>query len=92
VLVAIQAPTDAPTTLALVDVDPAGVPGYHFYLAGTSAAAVGPGEAALPADTTALHVGSLGLVMEPVGPARSSWWPTCPAASRSCSTRTADPT
>ena len=67
VLVAIQAPTDAPTTLALVDVDPAGVPGYHFYLAGTSAAAVGPGEAALPADTTALHVGSLGLVMEPVG-------------------------
>jgi fructokinase len=67
VLIAIAAPTDAPTTLALVDVDPAGVPGYHFYLAGTSAAAVGPGEAALPADTTALHVGSLGLVMEPVG-------------------------
>ena len=67
VLVAIEAPTDAPTTLALVDVDPAGVPGYHFHLAGTSAAAVGPGEAALPAGTTALHVGSLGLVMEPVG-------------------------
>jgi fructokinase len=67
VLVTIESPTDAPTTLALVDVDPAGVPGYHFYLAGTSAAAIGPGEAVLPAGTTALHVGSLGLVMEPVG-------------------------
>jgi fructokinase len=67
VLIALAAPTDAPTTLALVDVDPAGVPGYHFYLAGTSAAAVGPGETVLPAGTTALHVGSLGLVMEPVG-------------------------
>ncbi len=67
VLVALAAPAEAPTTLALVDVDPAGVPGYHFYLAGTSAAAIGPGEAVLPAGTTALHVGSLGLVMEPVG-------------------------
>ncbi len=67
VLVALDVPTDAPTTLALVDVDPAGVPGYHFYLAGTSAAAVGPGEAVLPPGTKALHIGSLGLVMEPVG-------------------------
>lgn len=67
VLVAVDTPTDAPTTLALVDVDQAGVPGYHFYLAGTSAAAIGPGDAALPDGTTALHVGSLGLVMEPVG-------------------------
>lgn len=67
VLIAVPAPVSAPTTLALVDVDPAGVPGYHFYLAGTSAAAIGPGEAVLPAGTTALHVGTLGLVMEPVG-------------------------
>ena len=67
VLVAAGARTDAPTTLALVDVDGAGVPGYHFYLAGTSAAALGPGEAVLPEGTTALHIGSLGLVMEPVG-------------------------
>ena len=61
----IEAAADAPTTLALVDVDPAGVPQYHFYLAGTAAAAVG--EAILPDGTTALHVGSLGLVMEPTG-------------------------
>jgi len=67
VLVAVAAPADAPTTLALVDVDQAGVPGYHFYLAGTSAAAIGPAEAVLPEGTTALHVGSLGLVMEPIG-------------------------
>jgi fructokinase len=67
VLVAVEAAASAPTTLALVDVDPAGVPAYHFYLAGTSAAAVGPAEAVLPDGTTALHIGSLGLVMEPVG-------------------------
>jgi fructokinase len=67
VLAAIEASTDAPTTLAMVDVDPVGVPGYHFYLAGTAAAAIGPEQAIVPAGTTALHVGSLGLVMEPVG-------------------------
>jgi hypothetical protein len=32
--------------------DPAVVPAYHFYLAGMSAAALGPGEAVLP-DRTA---------------------------------------
>ena len=67
VRIVVEAPSEAPTTLALVDLDPAGVPSYHFYLDGTSAAAVGPGEAVLPEGTTALHVGSLGLVMEPVG-------------------------
>jgi fructokinase len=67
VRIAVEAPSAAPTTLALVDLDPAGVPSYHFYLDGTSAAAVGPGEAVLPAGTTAVHVGSLCLVMEPVG-------------------------
>jgi fructokinase len=63
----VETPSAEPTTLALVDLDPAGVPSYHFYLKGTSAAAVGPAEAVLPADTTALLVGALGLVMEPVG-------------------------
>jgi fructokinase len=67
VKIAVEAPSAAPTTLALVDLDPAGVPSYHFYLDGTSAAAVGPGEAVLPEGTTAVHVGSLCLVMEPVG-------------------------
>jgi len=67
VRIAVEAPSGEPTTLALVDVDPAGVPAYHFYLAETSAAAIGPAEAVLPGTTTALHVGTLGLVMEPVG-------------------------
>jgi fructokinase len=67
VSIAVEAATAAPTTLALVDLDPAGVPSYHFYLDGTSAAAVGPADAVLPADTTALLAGALGLVMEPVG-------------------------
>ena len=88
VRIAVEAPSAVPTTLALVDLDPAGVPSYHFYLDGTSAAAVGPGEAVLPEGTTALHVGSLGLVMEPVGPAPNTWCSTRPTASRSCWTRT----
>jgi fructokinase len=67
VRIAVEAPSAAPTTLALVDLDPAGVPSYHFYLDGTSAAALGPGEAVLPEGTTAVHAGSLCLVMEPVG-------------------------
>jgi fructokinase len=67
VKLAVEIATAAPTTLALVDLDPAGVPGYHFYLDGTSAAAVGPGEAVLPEGTTAVQAGSLCLVMEPVG-------------------------
>ncbi len=67
VLTAIRTPADAPTTLAMVDVDPAGVPGYRFYLAETAAAAIGPEQAIVPESTTALHIGSLGLVMEPIG-------------------------
>jgi fructokinase len=67
VRIAVTDPSDEPTTLALVDVDQAGVPAYHFYLAETSAAAIGPAESVLPAGASALHVGTLGLVMEPAG-------------------------
>jgi len=67
VRIAVDAPSAEPTTLALVDVDQAGVPAYHFYLTDTSAAAIGPAEAVLPPGAAALHVGTLGLVMEPVG-------------------------
>src|SRR6185437_12381753 len=52
VKIAVEAPSAAPTTLAMVDLDPAGVPSYHFYLDGTSAAAVGSGDAMLPEGTT----------------------------------------
>jgi fructokinase len=60
--------TEAPTTLAAVDLDPAGAPRYRFYLAGTSSAAPEYPllSAALPGDLTALHAGTLALVMEPI--------------------------
>jgi fructokinase len=57
-----------PTTLALVDVDPAGLPRYRFYLDGTSAPALEYPvlAAALPAGLTALHAGGLALATEPI--------------------------
>ncbi len=56
--------TDAPTTLAVVDVDAEGSARYRFYVEGTSAPAL---EAAvLPSGIAALHVGTLGLVLEPL--------------------------
>jgi fructokinase len=59
---------DAPTTLAVVDVDAAGSPRYRFYLSGTSAAALKYPllSGVLPGGVTALHAGTLALVMEPI--------------------------
>jgi fructokinase len=60
--------TDAPTTLALAELDAAGGAQYHFYDAGTSA----PGltleaaSAAFPADVGIFYLGTLGLVFEPM--------------------------
>lgn len=60
--------TDAPTTLALAELDPAGAARYRFYAAGTSA----PGltaeaaTAALPERVATFYVGTLGLVFEPM--------------------------
>jgi fructokinase len=60
-----------PSTLAVVDIGAGGVNSYTFYLAGTAAAALTYPQltAALPAQPTAVHLGSLGLVMEPIGSA-----------------------
>jgi fructokinase len=88
VAIGVPGPSAAPTTLALVDLDQAGVASYGFYLTGTAAAdldypamtaafhtilgeaAVGPGEGAVGAGAAiAVHVGALGLVMEPIGSA-----------------------
>ena len=68
VMLAVPQLADAPTTLAVVDLDAAGAPRYRFYLAGTSAGALEYPllEAALPEGMTALHAGSLALVMEPI--------------------------
>ena len=64
-------PSRKPTTLAIATLDLAGVASYSFYLDDTAAADLGYGALtkALPEDMTALHVGGLGLVMEPSGTA-----------------------
>ena len=61
--------TDDPTTLAVAEIDERGVAGYHFYVDGTSAAGLTARDAAVvvAASATALHVGTLGLVLEPIG-------------------------
>jgi fructokinase len=63
--------TDDPTTLALVELDERGSAAYRFYTDGTAAAGLTPGDAlaALPPETAFLHVGTLGLVLEPVAAA-----------------------
>lgn len=64
-------PTAKPTTLALAEVDASGAATYRFYTDGTSAPSVTPAEAlaALPDTVDILHVGTLGLVMEPIASA-----------------------
>src|SRR5919197_1948688 len=63
--------TDDPTTLALAEVDPGGSARYRFYTEGTSAPGLTPAQAlaALPAQVSILHVGTLGLVLEPIATA-----------------------
>lgn len=60
--------TDAPTTLALAELDAAGHAYYQFYAAGTSAPGLTPeaAAAALPGRIGTLCVGTLGLVFEPM--------------------------
>jgi fructokinase len=60
--------TDAPTTTAIVELDAEGVATYRFELAGTSAPGLAMGDV-LPAfrpGPDAVHVGSLGLAVEPI--------------------------
>jgi fructokinase len=60
---------EEPTTLAVVDIGEGGDARYHFYLDGTSAPALTPDDATpalLGEDITALHLGTLGLVLEPM--------------------------
>ena len=64
-------PTDDPTTLALVEVDDDGVARYRFYERGTSVPGLTSEVAleTLPAQVDFLHVGTLGLALEPVATA-----------------------
>jgi fructokinase len=56
--------TDRPTTLAVAQVDEAGVADYRFYTEGTSAPQLTPGP--LPDAGMALIAGGLGLVLDPM--------------------------
>jgi len=60
--------TADPTTLALASLDDEGGASYGFYTAATAAAGLTPDDAlaALAPRVAALHVGTLGLVLEPV--------------------------
>jgi fructokinase len=64
-------PTDDPTTLALAEVEADGSARYRFYERGTSAPGLTREEAiaALPASVSILHVGTLGLTLEPIATA-----------------------
>ncbi len=57
-----------PTTLAMADVDAHGLTAYRFVVEGTSAPSLTPAmlPASLGPDVKALHVGTLGLVFEPM--------------------------
>ncbi|MDX6718404.1 MAG: fructokinase [Solirubrobacteraceae bacterium] len=63
--------TDEPSTLALASLDAGGTASYSFYAAGTAAPGLTPAVAlaALPLEVAALHVGTLGLVLEPLAAA-----------------------
>jgi fructokinase len=60
--------TDAPTTLALVEIDASGVAAYRFYAAATSAPglALEAATALLPPHIGTFYLGTLGLVFEPL--------------------------
>jgi fructokinase len=71
VALGVPEPSGKPSTLAVAALDQAGTASYSFYLDGTAGADLDY-EAlnkALPADATAVHVGTLALVMEPSGAA-----------------------
>jgi len=56
--------TERPTTLAAAELDASGSASYRFYIADTSSPALSP--ASLPPSMRVLHVGTLGMVLEPM--------------------------
>jgi fructokinase len=63
--------TEDPTTLALAEIDERGAATYRFYERGTSASGLTTEDAlgAVPPRVSILHVGTLGLTLEPVATA-----------------------
>jgi fructokinase len=65
---ALPDPVPEPTALAIVALDGQGVPEYWFHVAQTATFALDQATAqqAVQADVTALHIGTLGLVVDPM--------------------------
>lgn len=59
--------TDDPTTLAVVQARAAGAADYRFYLEGTSTPGLGPEVVERLGRPAALHIGTLGVALEPIG-------------------------
>ena len=74
-------PVPAPTTLAIAQIDEHGAATYRFMMDSTSACDVTPerGLAAVPAGTKVIHVGTLGLVLEPLADATRAIVAAAPA-------------
>jgi fructokinase len=68
VTLGVPQPSATPTTLAVADTDAEGIASYSFYLTDTAAADLDYPAllAAMPDRVAAVHVGTLGLVMEPI--------------------------
>jgi fructokinase len=84
VTLAVPAPTAAPTTLALAEVDPDGVADYRFYLDGTSAGqlAIGDVPPGVFASSRAIVLGGLGLLAQPMASTLATLLPqSAPAAT-----------
>lgn len=81
-------PTSAPTTLAVAEVDTSGSATYRFYLAGTSAPVLTPADVAVVLDGliagrfAALHVGTLGVALDPIGATVERLVAAAPASTR----------
>ena len=75
--------TDAPTTLALAELDATGAAVYHFYDAGTSAPGLtlAAAQAALPERVDVFYLGTLGLVFEPMATTLETLVAAMPAAT-----------
>jgi fructokinase len=60
--------TEDPTLLAVAELDDDGTASYRFHTASTAAAGFVPADLpdGLPAGATAFHIGTLGLVLEPI--------------------------
>ena len=71
VILGLGAQVPEPTTLAIAQIDESGAATYRFMMEGTSAASVTPEMAVshLPAHGKVLHVGTLGLVLQPLADA-----------------------